>query len=54
MTPIQDSIVGSRVIEVAYSSNPQADPLGNFTSTDAMQIQLGTGSRIVEIPYSSS
>jgi hypothetical protein len=48
------NLVGSsRVVEVAYSS-PLGGYVGNFWSSAVLVLSLGSGSRIVEVPYTSA
>ncbi len=52
-TPSTESIVGSRVVEVDYTSLPSGEPVGNFTPTGSMQLSQSGGGRVVEIDYTS-
>lgn len=49
-----DTIVGSRVIEVDYTSPPGSDAVGNFLSTGLTQICQSCGARVVEVEYIST
>ena len=56
----QDQLAGlsvaglSRVVEIPYTSTPIGVFVGNFTPVAVLTMSLGTGSRIVEIAYTSA
>lgn len=52
-SPIDDTIVGSRVIEIAYTSNPVGNPPGNNVSLGQARLNLNGSSRVIEIQYTS-
>lgn len=54
VSPIKETIVGSRVVEIPYSSPPASEPIGNSVTMGSIRVALSGGSRIIEIPYTST
>lgn len=52
--PCFESIVGSRVIEVDYTSFPNGEPLGNFIAIGSWWFNLSASSRVIEVDYVSN
>lgn len=49
------TLVGlSRVVEIPYTSSPADAFIGNFVPCAQLRLSLGSGSRVVELAYTSA